>query len=90
MIANAVNVEITGMYAVIVAIGRSCLFNISCCRGRGLTRADWFLDRFRTAINVTGDLYAARIFEVQTGIKDGDDEVVPDVQQIFGVRREQV
>lgn len=53
MIAGSVNVEITGMYAVIVAI-------------------DWFLDRFRTMINVSGDLYACRIFEVQTGIKDED------------------
>lgn len=42
MIASSVNVPITGMYGVIVAI-------------------DWFLDRFRTAVNVSGDMYAAKI-----------------------------
>jgi len=31
---------------------------------------DWFLDRFRTAVNVSGDMYAARIVEKLTGIKD--------------------
>lgn len=33
---------------------------------------DWFIDRFRTAINVSGDLFAARIMEKLTGIKDED------------------
>lgn len=51
MIARSVNVELTGMYAVIVAI-------------------DWFLDRFRTAVNVSGDLFAAMIVYKQTGIED--------------------
>ncbi|CEI60634.1 hypothetical protein FVEN_g2696 [Fusarium venenatum] len=51
MIARSVNVEITGMYAVIVAI-------------------DWLLDRFRTAINVSGDLFAVMIIYKQTGIED--------------------
>ena len=52
---------------------------------------DWFLDRFRTVINITGDLYAARIFEVQTGIKDGDDDdhVMPDPLEVFNARREE-
>jgi Na+/H+-dicarboxylate symporter len=54
MIAGSVNVPITGMYAVVVAI-------------------DWFIDRFRTATNVSGDLFAARILECVTGIKDKDD-----------------
>ena len=51
MIAGSVNVPITGMYAVIVAI-------------------DWFLDRFRTAINVSGDLFGTAIIASITGIKD--------------------
>lgn len=54
MIANSINVEITGMYAVVVAI-------------------DWFIDRFRTATNVSGDLFAAKILEKVTGIVDKDD-----------------
>lgn len=51
MIANTVNVEVTGMYAVIVAI-------------------DWLLDRFRTAINVSGDLFGTAIIAKITGITD--------------------
>lgn len=53
MIAGSVNVPLTGMYAVVVAI-------------------DWFIDRFRTATNVSGDLFAAKIMERLTGIKDPD------------------
>ena len=34
---------------------------------------DWFVDRFRTATNVTGDLFAAKILEKLTGITDDDD-----------------
>lgn len=33
---------------------------------------DWFIDRFRTAVNVSGDMFAARIMERLTGIKDED------------------
>ena len=33
---------------------------------------DWFIDRFRTMTNVSGDLYAAKIFEKVTGIVDRD------------------
>lgn len=51
MIANSVGVEVTGMYAVIVAI-------------------DWFLDRFRTAINVSGDLFGSAIISRITKIED--------------------
>lgn len=54
MIANSVNIPITGMYAVVVAI-------------------DWFIDRFRTATNVSGDLFAARIMQKVTGIVDRDE-----------------
>ncbi|KAK8074591.1 Sodium/dicarboxylate symporter [Apiospora hydei] len=31
---------------------------------------DWFLDRFRTAINVVGDLYACKVIEKLTGITE--------------------
>lgn len=53
MIANSIDVPLTGMYAVIVAI-------------------DWFLDRFRTSINVSGDLFASVIIQKMTGITDDD------------------
>lgn len=33
---------------------------------------DWFLDRFRTAINVSGDLFGTCIIEKMTGITDDD------------------
>ncbi|KAK7914914.1 Sodium:dicarboxylate symporter family protein [Apiospora marii] len=33
---------------------------------------DWFLDRFRTAINVVGDLYACKVIERLTGITEDD------------------
>ena len=51
MISQSVNVPVTGMYAVIVAI-------------------DWFLDRFRTVLNVSGDLFAVRILQSITKIED--------------------
>lgn len=68
MIAESVNVEVTGMFAVVVAI-------------------DWFLDRFRTAVNVSGDLYAAPVVQKLSGITDDDDssgteeEVITDNSQ---------
>lgn len=62
MIARSVNVELTGMYAVIVAI-------------------DWFHDRFRTAVNVSGDLFAAMIVYKQTGIEDPLEVVAQDAQE---------
>lgn len=31
---------------------------------------DWFLDRFRTAVNVSGDLFAADVVRTMTGIVD--------------------
>lgn len=51
MICGSVDVPITGMYAVVVAI-------------------DWFLDRFRTAINVSGDLYGVAVVTKLSGIQD--------------------
>ncbi|KAK6860368.1 hypothetical protein PG990_012327 [Apiospora arundinis] len=38
---------------------------------------DWFLDRFRTAINIIGDLYACKVIEKLTGITDDDDSDIP-------------
>lgn len=55
MICNSVNVPVTGMYAVVVAI-------------------DWFVDRFRTALNVSSDLFAAKIVYVITKIEDEPEE----------------
>ncbi|KAF2019803.1 excitatory amino acid transporter 1 [Aaosphaeria arxii CBS 175.79] len=55
MIATSVNVPITGMYAVVVAI-------------------DWFLDRFRTAVNVSADTFAAVIMQKITKITDDEDQ----------------
>ena len=54
MIAQSVDVPITGMYAVIVAI-------------------DWFVDRFRTATNVSCDLYAAAVVTKICKIKNEDE-----------------
>ncbi|KAK4038407.1 Sodium:dicarboxylate symporter [Parachaetomium inaequale] len=56
MIAQSVNVPITGMYAIIISM-------------------DWFLDRFRTAVNVSGDMFAARIIQKLTGITDDPSEM---------------
>lgn len=67
MICEAVNVPITGMYAVVVAI-------------------DWFLDRFRTAVNVCGDCYAAKVVAKMTGIQDSDDEFGEEVVEAAPVR----
>lgn len=35
---------------------------------------DWFLDRFRTTVNVSGDLFAAPILQKLTGIEKETDE----------------
>lgn len=56
MICGSVDVPITGMYAVVVAI-------------------DWFLDRFRTALNVSGDLYGAAVVTKLTKIVDSPEQV---------------
>lgn len=69
MICEAVNIEITGMFAVVIAI-------------------DWFLDRFRTAVNVCGDCYAAKVVAKMTDIKDSDDEYDADAVEGVAVRRD--
>ncbi|KAJ3950838.1 hypothetical protein N0V92_012772 [Colletotrichum tropicale] len=45
---------------------------------------DWFIDRFRTATNVSGDLFAAVIVSKMTGItdpEDGSEDEVTEVRQ---------
>lgn len=69
MICDAVNITVTEMFAVVIAI-------------------DWFLDRFRTAVNVSGDCYAAKVVAKMTGIKDRDDEYDADVVEGVAVRRD--
>lgn len=75
MIAGSVGIEITGMYAVVVAI-------------------DWLIDRFRTALNVSGDVLAARVLAKVTGITDDGDEGGPEtnggLDALGEVRREDV
>ena len=66
MIAGSVNVPVTGMFSVVVAI-------------------DWLMDRFRTAVNVSGDLYATGAIAKVTGIRDPDDVEV-DVARYPGKR----
>jgi Na+/H+-dicarboxylate symporter len=61
MICNSINLPVTGMYAVVVAI-------------------DWFVDRFRTAVNVSGDIFAAGILTKLTGIvDDAEDQIDSDM-----------
>lgn len=47
---------------------------------------DWFLDRFRTAINVSSDLYAAKVVMTMTGITDPEG-MEPDRDEDIGVVR---
>lgn len=35
---------------------------------------DWFIDRFRTALNASGDAFAAKVVAKVTGVHDGMDE----------------
>lgn len=56
---GSINVPVTGMYAVVVAI-------------------DWFLDRFRTLVNVSCDTFAAVIVTKVTGIVDDPEDELDD------------
>ncbi|EGY21896.1 hypothetical protein VD0002_g7437 [Verticillium dahliae] len=40
---------------------------------------DWFIDRFRTMVNVSGDIFAAGIIEKMTGVRDPEDMVDEDL-----------
>jgi Na+/H+-dicarboxylate symporter len=59
MICGSINVPVTGMYAVVVAI-------------------DWFLDRFRTMLNVSCDALAAVVVTKITGIVDDPEDELHD------------
>ncbi|KAH7310566.1 excitatory amino acid transporter 2 [Stachybotrys elegans] len=63
MIANAVNIPQSEMYAVVVAI-------------------DWFLDRFRTMVNVSGDLIAAPSIARMCKITQEDDLMVDEAHAL--------
>ncbi|KAL1960386.1 hypothetical protein VTO42DRAFT_8346 [Malbranchea cinnamomea] len=67
MIAESVNVPVTGMFAVVVAI-------------------DWFLDRFRTMVNVSGDLFGSYVVAKMTGITDPDDMEPDNEQEVGSIR----
>ncbi|KAL4876117.1 Sodium:dicarboxylate symporter [Aspergillus karnatakaensis] len=69
MIAGSVDVPITGMYGVIIAI-------------------DWFIDRFRTMTNVSGDMFAAPIIEKLSGFSDDRDGLVDNAAEIGEERSE--
>ncbi|WYZ42774.1 hypothetical protein EsH8_VI_000473 [Colletotrichum jinshuiense] len=43
---------------------------------------DWFIDRFRTATNVSGDLFAAVIVTKMTGITDPEDGSEDEIEEI--------
>ena len=69
MICQTIGVDITGMFAVVVAI-------------------DWFVDRFRTALNVSSDLFAARVVSTMAGLQNDptaqmDSEGQQDQEQVI-------
>lgn len=35
---------------------------------------DWFIDRFRTALNASGDAFAAKVVAKVTGVDDGTED----------------
>ncbi|PPJ58873.1 hypothetical protein CBER1_04432 [Cercospora berteroae] len=48
---------------------------------------DWFIDRFRTALNVSSDIFAARIMAKVTGITDDNLDAGEDGQAVEEVNR---
>ena len=69
MICQTIGVDITGMFAVVVAI-------------------DWFVDRFRTALHVSSDLFAARVVSTMAGLQNDptaqmDSEGQQDQEQVI-------
>jgi Na+/H+-dicarboxylate symporter len=63
MIASSVGIPITGMYAIVVAIG-------------------YLLDRFRTAVNISCDTFAAVIVTKITGIEDEEAEAAAYTEEL--------
>ena len=49
---------------------------------------DWFIDRFRTATNVSGDLYAAKILANVTKITDDDGKALAEQEVLDRTYRE--
>ena len=49
---------------------------------------DWFIDRFRTATNVSGDLYAAKILATVTKITDDDSKALAEQEVLDRTYRE--
>lgn len=49
---------------------------------------DWFIDRFRTATNVSGDMFAAKIMATVTGITDEDGKVLQEQEALERTLRE--
>ena len=43
---------------------------------------DWFIDRFRTATNVSGDLFASKVMAHITGITDEDDHATAEQEEL--------
>ena len=41
---------------------------------------DWFIDRFRTALNVSSDIFAARIVSTMSGLQNDMDARDPEEQ----------
>jgi Na+/H+-dicarboxylate symporter len=71
MICGAVNVPISGMYAgesFPTSSGMIKLISIV------VVAIDWFIDRFRTALNVSSDIFAAKIVYAITKIEDEQEE----------------
>jgi Na+/H+-dicarboxylate symporter len=49
---------------------------------------DWFIDRFRTATNVSGDLFAAKAMQKLTGITDDDGHALAEQEALDRALRE--
>jgi len=74
MIAGSVNIPLTGSKFLFHC---SRLYIVANRDGKVyavVVAIDWFLDRFRTMTNVSGDMYAAAVMQKITGIKDKEDE----------------
>lgn len=56
---------LTLMIANSIGVPMSAMYGV-------IVAIDWFLDRFRTAINVSGDLFASPIIAKMTKITDDD------------------
>ena len=53
-----------------------------------VTAIDWFLDRFRTVLNVSGDLYGAAVVSAITKIVDEPSESASNDEEVVAEGRE--